>query len=263
MARTFDGRVLARHWWWDSLGSSRPAGVDLVSVEEHETAAALLRLARDQLAVSDAVCELTASAERKESASSAAETRCSWGSVLTASGFAFEVARLRVELVSERGVRSDSERLAFRPARCFDDELLGRLFEAVGDGSLDHGMSEGRARCGREAEALERLAAARCYGADPEWFTVGCTHDGIPVGYVLPALVDEIAVVAEIGVARRHRGHGYGLDLLLLAVRLLAATGAKRIVADTDQGNPPMRATFAQAGFAEREYRESYRWQRQ
>ena len=81
------------------------------------------------------------------------------------------------------------------------------------------------------------------------------------VGYVVPAPIDEIAVVAEIGVAREHRGHGYGLDLLLRAVRLLTATGADRIVADTDQANTPMRATFAHAGFAEREFRESYRWQ--
>lgn len=115
------------------------------------------------------------------------------------------------------------------------------------------------ARCGLEREAHERLAAARCYGPEPDWFTIGCTNDGSPVGYVVPALVDEVAVVAEIGVANAHRGHGYGLDLLLQAVRLLAATGPKRMVADTDQANTPMRATFARAGFAEREYRESYR----
>jgi hypothetical protein len=34
--------------------------VDLVSAEERESAVALLRLARDRLELSDAVCELTA-----------------------------------------------------------------------------------------------------------------------------------------------------------------------------------------------------------
>lgn len=145
MATTPDGRVLVRHWWWASPGSSRPAGVDLVSVEEHESAAALLRLARDHLEVSDAMCELTASAEREEGASSAIGMRCDWGGVLTASGFAFDVARVRVERAPQLGVPSGRERLAFRPARCFGDAPLVRLFEAVGDGSLDHGMATGRA----------------------------------------------------------------------------------------------------------------------
>ena len=258
MATTPDGRILARHWWWASPGSPRPAGVDLVSVEERESAAVLLRHARDQLEISDAVCELTASAER---ATGASAKRGAWGDVLTTTGFVFDVARVRVERAPER-VPADRGRLVFRPARGLTDELLVRLFEAVADDSLDHWMVTRRASCGREGEARERLGAARSFGSDPEWFTVGYKHDGVPVGYVVPALVDEVAVVAEIGVAREHRGHGYGLDLLLFATRLLAATGAPRIVADTDQGNSAMRATFALAGFTEREYRETYRWQR-
>jgi hypothetical protein len=201
VAMTPGGRVLARHWWWASPGSSRPFGVDLVSAEERESAVALLRLARDRLELSDAVCELTAPVESREKASNASETLSSWGSILTASGFAFDVARVRVECAMELGVQSGRDRLAFRPARRFDDQLLTRLFEAVAHGSLDHGMVQDRARCGPEREAQERLAAARFYGSEPDWFTVGCTPDGVPVGYVIPVLIDEVAVVAEIGVA--------------------------------------------------------------
>lgn len=95
IATTPDGRVLARHWWWASPGSSRPTGLDLIGVEDHHSAAVLVRLARDQLEVNEAVCELTVPLEPE--AGRAIDTRGEWGSVLTASSFAFDVARVRVE----------------------------------------------------------------------------------------------------------------------------------------------------------------------
>jgi RimJ/RimL family protein N-acetyltransferase len=55
--------------------------------------------------------------------------------------------------------------------------------------------------------------------------------------------------VAFIGVVPEQRGHGYAFDLLVEATHLLVEQGVDRIVAGTDQGNFPMAATFAKAGY--------------
>jgi ribosomal protein S18 acetylase RimI-like enzyme len=260
LATTPAGNVGARHWWWAAPGLAHPAGVDLVSVEDRDSAINLLRHARDELQLSDATCELATPVQPPDGYSAA---RGDWGDVLTASGFALEVSRVRVEWTAERGVPSVSERLMFRPTRALDDERLLRLFESVADGSLDHWMAADRAEHGREQEARQRLAAARSFYQEADWLTVGFTHDGVPVGYAVPAVVDEVAVIAEIGVAPEHRGNRYGLELLRHATRTLIDAGAPRIVADTDQANTAIRAAFAEAGFVEREYRESHYWHRQ
>lgn len=255
------GRVLARNSWWGRHGAMRPIGVDLVSAEDHDAAVALLLHARDHLELHDAWCCITAPVEAGEDPS---VTRAHLVAVLTACDFAFAVSRVRVAWrASLHGAAPPNPgRLIFRPADSLTDELLVSLFSAVGDGSLDHGMVTDRARLGAEGEARHRLERARSYRAEPGWFQVAFTPEGDPAGYVVPGFADETPMIGEIGVAAGQRGNGYVSDLLDRATRLLASSGAQRIVADTDRGNTPMRAAFARAGYREVGWRDDYRWQR-
>lgn len=254
-----NGQVAGRHWWWSAPGDRRPTGVDLVSVENSDSALTLLRRARDELRVEDAICELGI---HDEETAVEPPGRALWTQLLRDSGFSLASARVRVRATPAAVPTNREGELAFRTARSLPTESLIELFRAVADGSLDHGMIEDRARYGDTNEAVRRLDRALSFAADPDWFSVMVTQDREPVGYVVPAVVDGIAVIAEVGVARAHRRHGNGLQLVGYGVRLLSATGAKQILADTDQANGAMRAVFARAGFTESEPYEIYRYVR-
>jgi RimJ/RimL family protein N-acetyltransferase len=248
MALAPSGEVLGRHWWWSAPGAVTPGGLDLVSVEDFPGALELLERSRDELQIQAAICELGLD---DEDSAERAPGRGRWGQLLRDGGFSLSLARVRVRTTPGEVSATTRHAVAFRPARECATEALIDLFRAVADGSLDHGMREDLIRYGASDEARRRLAQALKFGGEPDWFSVMVGDDGQPVGYVVPALVDEKAVIAEVGVARAHRGHGYASDLLAHAARLLGATGVEQIVADTDQANSPMRRVFARAGFTE------------
>ena len=56
-------------------------------------------------------------------------------------------------------------------------------------------------------------------------------------------------VIGYLGVVPELRGHGYAVDLLAEATRILASHGAERIRADTDTTNLPMAVTFERARY--------------
>src|SRR3954454_12144145 len=147
-----------------------------------------------------------------------------------------------------------------RPARDLTTESLVQLFRAVADGSLDSGMIEDRHHCGDLEEAHRRLDQALSFDGEPDRFAVlvtGRDHE-TPAGYVVPALIDEMTVIAELGVAASHRGHGHGLKLLEHGVQVLSAADAEEIVADTDHANTIMRDVLARAGFVESEHYRTF-----
>lgn len=251
---------MARHRSWGQGDGGRPIGVDLLSAEDHDGAVALLIHARDQLGLEDSWCEITAPIEAADSASDAHPDLVA---ILVESGFEFQVARVKVEWTPCSHLPPDSGRLTFRPARDLDERPLVTLFRAVTDGSLDHAMVTQRSEVGDDSEARDRLDAVRSYRAQPDWFSVAFDSNEDPIGYVVPCLVeDDIPVVGEVGVVADHRGHGYGNDLLSHATRLLAASGAERIVADTDCANTAMRTVFGAGCYREQRWRDDYRWRR-
>ena len=63
------------------------------------------------------------------------------------------------------------------------------------------------------------------------------------------------SVVAFVGVARDHRGHGYGRQLLAWQTRRLLEAGATTLIADTDNDNVPMARAFADVGWEQTETR--------
>jgi ribosomal protein S18 acetylase RimI-like enzyme len=75
---------------------------------------------------------------------------------------------------------------------------------------------------------------------------------GMVSGFVHP---NTRAVVAFVGVARDHRGHGYGRQLLAWQTQQLMAAGATTLIADTDNGNVPMARAFADVGWEQTETR--------
>jgi RimJ/RimL family protein N-acetyltransferase len=109
-------------------------------------------------------------------------------------------------------------------------------------------MAVDRAEHGQEREARERRNAVRTF-QKPEGLTIGFARDKTPVGSVALTVVDQIAIIGEVGVVPGYRGNGYGLDLLCDGAQARAAAGAGQIVADTDRSNASMRAIFAQAGW--------------
>lgn len=253
------GNILARHYWWSRAGSDRPFGIDDVSMEDHDTAVALIAYSRGQLKMDEAFCQVTIPVEEGDDPS---RVHVGLVAALRDTGFSFEVARVSVEWTVGPVTIPDSSRLTFRPVRKLDDELLCSVFQSVADNSLDHGMIAGRNRFGAEKEARDRLDTALTYPGDSDWFSVAFDSEGGPVGYVVPALIGDVSIVAEVGVVATRRGHHYVNDLLSWATRKLAESGATRIVGDTDRGNTPMRAAFKRGGYREFRWRDDYSWLR-
>ena len=90
---------------------------------------------------------------------------------------------------------------------------------------------------------------------------VDCIHlahdaDGEVVGMVSGLLTPSgRAFVLFVGVARDHRGRGYGRELLAWQTRRLVDDGATVLIADTDNANVPMARAFAGVGWPQTETR--------
>jgi ribosomal protein S18 acetylase RimI-like enzyme len=248
------GIVLARHHWWAPAGVDPPIVLVPVSSEDAGAAAQLIGHAARMLGVTRAWCSMTMDGGSGDPwRDRARDVRA-----LEAAGFSFAVDRVRVEW--RAGVDpapSTSMRLTFTPSTAYDADALVELFASVADGSLDHGMRTEAARLGPVAEARERLGLLAGYPGLDNGFLVA-SRDSDVVGYVAPAVDAGLGVVAEIGVARAHRGHRYADDLLAHSVEVLRSAGVTRIVADTDCANTPMRSAFARAGF--REHARRWDW---
>jgi RimJ/RimL family protein N-acetyltransferase len=253
-----DGDVLARHHWWGPVGAEAP--IVLVPLDaptdDLEAAVELVTHARTAVGAREAWSEVTIAADEPGDPWSARPARVA---LLERTDFRFEVDRVRVEW---RGTVATpgTDRLTFRPATEMPDDDLVALFAAVADDSLDHGMSGDRVRLGRDGEARKRLGFNLAYPGVDGRFAVGVDGAGETVGYVVPALHGDLGVIAEIGVAGPYRGRGYVHDLLAYGTATVAVSGARRVVADTDCGNAPMRAAFTRAGYREFARRWDWGW---
>ncbi|RPI52033.1 MAG: GNAT family N-acetyltransferase, partial [Acidobacteria bacterium] len=93
------------------------------------------------------------------------------------------------------------------------------------------------------------LACYRGMRGDRAWWRTAHTSDGALVGFTIPSANEDFPVIGYLGVVPEMRGHGYAVDLLAEATRILAANGADCIRADTDALNLPMAATFERAHY--------------
>lgn len=250
------GQLLASISWWAKPHSDIPMLVDVLSILDADAAAALIEHTRSQLGLTEAKAMLTYPHDAGDVRARANERRAA---ALRQAGFTVAVDRVRIEWTG--GLREDSGRLRYVPARDQAEDRLVELFAAVGDGSLDHDMQEKRERYGREGEARRRLQLALGYRGEYDWFAVGVNDTGELVGFVVSARVNgDRPILAEIGVSAAHRGHRYVDDLLAHGTGILADNGAERVRSDTDNGNWPMRAAFTRGNYREFASRTDYSW---
>ncbi|MFG2628199.1 GNAT family N-acetyltransferase [Streptomyces sp. NPDC048473] len=158
------------------------------------------------------------------------------------------VERLRYRRLSGTPLPTPRGRLNFRTVKS-DEEAIGLLARIL-PGTLDAYSRADIARSSIEEYArVQYHDELLSYSSPRDWWRIGVRQDGEPVGLVVPAQSPNGFVIACIGVAEGHRGHGYVDDLLTEGTSLLAAQGAERITADTDLGNRPMARAFEGAGY--------------
>ncbi|WP_228648335.1 GNAT family N-acetyltransferase [Microtetraspora sp. AC03309] len=168
--------------------------------------------------------------------------------VLEGCGARLLVERLRLEWRPGTPIPEPSGRLRFRPVA--DPEELVELMTLVLDGTLDaHSHADLAQMTPAQAARAQYDDELARYKSPREWWRIATTHDGDPVGFVIPARNSYNPIIAYIGVLPAYRGNGHIGDLLAEGTRILAAQDVPRIRASTDVGNVPMARAFQRAGY--------------
>ncbi len=82
--------------------------------------------------------------------------------------------------------------------------------------------------------------------------------DGVVVGHAVTSVVDDLAELQRIAVAREHRRSGVGAALLAAVTRLAAEAGVHRVLLEVREDNAGAAAFYAAHGFAELARRRGY-----
>ena len=175
---------------------------------------------------------------------------------LTAAGWRLFVERRHYELETDRlGDDQPSTDLRFTRVTDASDPQLADCHREVMRETLDAHDADAIMRLGFDGACEESLAFL--LQMDP----VECIHlarngfgdvVGMVSGRVLPT---GRSFVLFVGVARDHRGHGYGSELLAWQTQQLISGGATTLIADTDNANLPMARAFADVGWPQTETR--------
>lgn len=250
-----DGRILARAIWWGRPGGDHPLALDCVLARESAPdpaglAAGLLDAAHREFRAHGGrdlpAYHLLLPIRWRDAAD--VRPALSWRIQAAArAGLSDQLERLRYEWTPECGVPAQSGRLTFRPEP--DDEVFLAAFRRVAVRSLDGTTVAGVAAIGADQQSRDDMAHYLEMPGDRDWWRLAYTADGQLAGLAIPSRNDAGPVVGYLGVVPELRGHGYGGDLLAEITRLLAASGAGQIRADTDVGNRPMAAAFERAGY--------------
>ena len=151
-----------------------------------------------------------------------------------------------------------NSRLTFQPV---SDDALRPMIAAVMAASLDGSDQFNVSRLGAETAAQEVFdLLAQDFHRDPGWWRVGTDEEGRAVGFILPVTFRKeklwkdgrpLGTILYMGVLPEFRGHGYGLDLVHEATRVLGTADCWRIFCDTGSDNTPVIQAFRRAGFTE------------
>jgi RimJ/RimL family protein N-acetyltransferase len=255
-------RVVARAGWWSRGEDQQPLVMDIFDIDgDTDDGVRLLKTALPAVVPAGATppkyCwRRPADWRDRPDTRQAVDDRIS---ALEAVGARLFVERLRLDWRPGTPIPEPSGRLTFRPVR--NPGELVEIMTLVLDGTLDaHSrdnltrVSAGQAAWEQYHNELER------YASPHEWWRIATLPDGEPVGFVIPAHNGYNPIIAYLGVVPAHRGHGYIHDVLAAGTSLLAAQNAPRIRADTDEGNAPMAAAFAQAGYVTFERQIDMTW---
>ncbi|WP_031487249.1 GNAT family N-acetyltransferase [Streptomyces bicolor] len=238
-----DGAVVARGAWWGGPDDSEPININWFDVAEGEEAAGaeLLRSAPWQVELE---INLPGGWRDDPDLKAAAEAR--FGAARSA-GYELLVERFLYRWTPELGLPERPGRLRFRaePDDAVFLDALRRIHSATLDAHSLRAIEEG----GLDQAAQEELDFFHWCPSPREWWQLAHTPDGDLVGIHIPAHNPSGPTIGFIGVVPEQRGHGYAYDLLAECTHHLVSQGAEFVTGATDQGNFPMAANFARAGF--------------
>ncbi|MFI1920985.1 GNAT family N-acetyltransferase [Streptomyces sp. NPDC020377] len=238
-----DGRVVARAVWWGGPEDTEPLVVEWFDFAdgEEEAAAELLRTAPWQVGL-----ELVMPGGWRDDPAlrAAAEAR---HRAARAAGHTPLVERFVYRWTPECGLPDRPGRLSFAPEP--DDAVFFDALRRIHSDTLDAHARKAIGEGGLDQAAQEEIDFFRWCPSPREWWQVARTPRGELAGIHIPAHNPSGPCVGFIGVLPEHRGHGYAYDLLAECTHYLVERGAEFIAAATDQGNFPMAAHFAKAGY--------------
>jgi GNAT superfamily N-acetyltransferase len=236
-----EGTVVARAAWWAGPDDAEPIALDWLDFTDADAAVRLLRTAPLKAEYDLLV---PPGWRGQHDVREAAQARIDAAIV---AGMEPLVERFRYSWTPECGLPERPGRLEFRPEP--DDEVILDVLKRIARGSLDAHTRHAVETRGADAAAREELDILRWFPSPREWWRLAYTPDGEPAGIQVPAHNPVGPCVGFIGVLPEQRGHGYAYDLLVECTHDLVSYGADRIAAATDQGNTPMAAHFAKAGY--------------
>ncbi|MER7485609.1 GNAT family N-acetyltransferase [Streptomyces sp. NPDC126497] len=238
-----DGEVVARGAWWGGPDDSEPVNINWFDVAEgeEEAGAELLRSAPWQVELE---INLPGGWRDKPDLRSAAEARFA---AARAAGYELLVERFLYRWTPERGLPERPGRLRFsaEPDDTVFFDALRRIHSATLDAHALRAIEEG----GLDQAAQEELDFFHWCPSPRAWWQIAHTPEGDLAGIHIPAHNPSGPTIGFIGVVPEQRGHGYAYDLLAECTHFLVEQGAEFVSGATDQGNFPMAANFAKAGF--------------
>ncbi|MFC5145760.1 GNAT family N-acetyltransferase [Streptomyces aureoversilis] len=238
-----DGEVVARAAWWGGPGDETPKALDWFDFAEGEEEAATRLLRISPLRSEYALMAPPGWREMPE-VRAAVEARVA---VAEAAGMQVLVERFRYEWTTGCPLPERPGRLVFRPEP--DDAVIRDVLGRTMEDTLDAHDRKNVAELGLEAAVDDAMAFLTWLPSPREWWRLAFTPSGELVGLHIPAHNPAGPCVGYLGVVAGQRGRGYGYDLLVECTHDLVSRGATRIAAATDQGNLPMAAGFAKAGY--------------
>ncbi|MEV0774158.1 GNAT family N-acetyltransferase [Streptomyces sp. NPDC050428] len=244
-----DSVVVARAAWWGGPKDREPMLLNWLDIAdgEDEAGAELLRRAPWNVEY-----ELIAPAGWREDPVLRAAVESRAGAA-QAAGMKPLVERFHYRWTADLGLPARPGRLEFRPEP--DDDVIFDVLRRVHSATLDAHARRAIEESGPDREsgldraAQEELDFFRWCPSPREWWQLAYDPAGELVGIHVPAHNLSGPCVGFIGVVPEQRGHGYAYDLLVECTNVLAETGATVIAGATDQGNFPMAAHFARAGY--------------
>ncbi|MGI5460672.1 GNAT family N-acetyltransferase [Streptomyces sp. CA-249302] len=238
-----DGTVVARGAWWGGPDDKEPLNVNWFDVleGEEEAGAELLRSAPWQVGL-----ELNLPTGWREDARLRPAGEALYGAA-RAAGYELLVERFLYRWTPECGLPDRPGRLDFRAEP--DDAVFFDALRRIHSVTLDAHALKAIAEGGLDRAAQEELDFFHWCPSPREWWQIACTPAGELAGIHIPARNPSGPCVGFIGVLPDHRGQGYAYDLLAECTHFLVEQGAEFVSAATDQGNFPMAANFAKAGY--------------
>ncbi|MGW6059038.1 GNAT family N-acetyltransferase [Streptomyces sp. NPDC055189] len=238
-----DGEVVARGAWWGGPNDPEPVNINWFDVAQgqEEAGAELLRSAPWQVEL-----EINLPGGWREEADLHAGAAARFAAA-RAAGYELLVERFLYRWTPQRGLPERPGRLRFRAEP--DDSVFFDALRRIHSVTLDAHALRAIEQGGIDRAAQEELDFFHWCPSPRQWWQIAHTPEGDLAGIHIPAHNPSGPTVGFIGVVPEQRGRGYAFDLLAECTHFLVGQGAEFVTGATDQGNFPMAAHFAKAGF--------------